>query len=78
MDEKTISAVMREMGSRGGKIGGKRSLETMTPEQRSERAKRAVAAREAKRPATPKKKATGEVRARKKPSKATSDATGNS
>jgi hypothetical protein len=32
-----------------GKIGGKRSLETMTPEQRSERARTAVAAREAKR-----------------------------
>ena len=49
MDKKTISAVMREMGRKGGKIGGKRSLETMTPEQRSERARKAVAAREAKR-----------------------------
>jgi len=27
------------MGKKGGKIGGKRSLETMTPEERSERAK---------------------------------------
>jgi hypothetical protein len=36
-------------GKIGGKIGGKRSLETMTPEQRSERARKAVAAREAKR-----------------------------
>jgi len=35
--------------AKGGKIGGKRSLETMTPEQRSERARKAVAAREAKR-----------------------------
>jgi hypothetical protein len=35
------------LGSKGGKIGGKRSLETMTPEERSAHAKRAseVAAR---------------------------------
>jgi hypothetical protein len=43
----------RRMGAKGGRIGGriggKRSLETMTPEQRSERARKAVAAREAKR-----------------------------
>lgn len=31
------------MGSKGGKIGGKRSLETMTPEERAERAKKAAA-----------------------------------
>lgn len=31
----------RAQGARGGKIGGKRSLETMTPEQRSERARKA-------------------------------------
>jgi hypothetical protein len=42
----------RKQGSKGGKIGGKRSLETMTPEQRTERAKHAVAAREAKRAAS--------------------------
>ena len=36
-------------GAMGGRIGGKRALETMTPEQRSERARVAVAAREAKR-----------------------------
>lgn len=47
----------RKQGSRGGKIGGKRSLETMTPEQRTERAKLAVAAREAKRAAGQKAKA---------------------
>jgi hypothetical protein len=34
----------RKEGSRGGKIGGKRSLETMTPEQRIARAKKASAA----------------------------------
>lgn len=48
MDKKTISEVMREMGRKGGKKaagkGGKRHLETMTPEQRTERAKRAAAA----------------------------------
>lgn len=39
----------RKQGAKGGKIGGKRCLETMTPEQRSDRARNAVAAREAKR-----------------------------
>lgn len=39
----------RKQGAKGGKIGGKRSLETMTPEERSERARKAVAARESKR-----------------------------
>ena len=29
----------RKQGAKGGKIGGKRSLETMTPEQRTERAR---------------------------------------
>ena len=44
MDKRTISAVMREMGRKGGKIGGKRSLETMTPAERTARAKKAAAA----------------------------------
>jgi hypothetical protein len=48
MDKQTISSVMREMGRKGGKKaagkGGKRSLETMTPEQRQARAKKAAAA----------------------------------
>lgn len=39
----------RKQGAKGGRIGGKKSLETMTPEQRSERARNAVAVREAKR-----------------------------
>ncbi len=30
-------------GRKGGKIGGKRSLETMTPEERTARAKKAAA-----------------------------------
>jgi hypothetical protein len=32
----TISLVMSEMGRKGGRIGGKRRLVTMTPERRSE------------------------------------------
>ncbi len=43
----------RKQGAKGGKIGGKRSLETMTPEERAGRAKKAsdaaVAARKAKK-----------------------------
>jgi hypothetical protein len=31
----------REQGARGGRIGGKRSLETMTPRQRAARARKA-------------------------------------
>lgn len=34
----------RKQGARGGKIGGKRSLETMTPKERTARAKKAAAA----------------------------------
>lgn len=40
---------MREIGSKGGKIGGKRSLETMTAEERSARAKKASLAAAKKR-----------------------------
>lgn len=43
----------RKQGAKGGKIGGKRSLETMTPAERSARAKKAsdaaVAVRKAKK-----------------------------
>lgn len=46
-----ISEVMRQMGRKGGKIGGKRSLETMTAEERSERAKTASLAAAKKRTA---------------------------
>lgn len=38
----TISFVMAEMGRKGGKIGGKRRLETMTSERRTEIAKLAA------------------------------------
>jgi len=40
-----ISRVMSNLGARGGKIGGKRRLETMTPEQRSAVALKAARAR---------------------------------
>ncbi len=40
-----ISRVMSAMGRRGGKIGGKASLVTMTEEQRKERALKAAKAR---------------------------------
>lgn len=41
LSKKVISEVMSTLGRKGGKIGGKRSLETMTPEERSARAKKA-------------------------------------
>jgi hypothetical protein len=44
-----ISQVMSEMGRKGGRIGGKRSLETMTPTERSARAKKASLAAAKKR-----------------------------
>jgi hypothetical protein len=49
--KKLISGVMSELGRKGGKIGGKRSLETMTPEERSARAKKAATAAVKKRTA---------------------------
>jgi hypothetical protein len=41
----------REQGRKGGKIGGPARMKKLTPEQRSEIARKAVAAREAKRTA---------------------------
>ncbi len=46
-----LAEIMSELGRKGGKIGGKRSLETMTPEERSERAKKASLAAAKKRTA---------------------------
>jgi hypothetical protein len=46
---KDIAGFSQETGRMGGKIGGKRSLETMTPEKRSERAKKPAVASEARR-----------------------------
>lgn len=45
INHETMSRVMAEMGRKGGKIGGKRSLETMTATQRKNRAKQAAKAR---------------------------------
>ena len=44
-----VSRVMALLGRRGGIIGGKRRLETMTPDQRSDAASIAARARWAKR-----------------------------
>jgi hypothetical protein len=54
MDAKTraiFRRAMPEIGRKGGKIGGKRSLETMTPEEWTARAKKASAAAAKKRTA---------------------------
>ena len=52
LSRKLISQAMREMGRKGGKIGGKRSLVTMTREERVARAKKASLAAARKRTAT--------------------------
>jgi hypothetical protein len=69
MDKKTkaiFSEIMREIGSKGDKIGGKRSLETMTAEERSARAKKASMAAAAKRTS---KRLAAERKRGKKPGK---------
>jgi len=43
-----VQKVMREMGAKGGRIGGKRRLETMTDAQRTKSARKAAKARWAK------------------------------
>lgn len=43
-----VSQVMAQMGRKGGKIGGKRRLETMTPEHRRQVASNAAKQRWAK------------------------------
>jgi hypothetical protein len=45
----TISEYMAQIGSKGGKIGGKRRLKTMTPEERRKIARQAAKARWSKR-----------------------------
>jgi hypothetical protein len=42
----------KQQGAKGGKIGGSKAWEHLSPEERTARAKRAVAAREAKRAAS--------------------------
>ena len=51
LSKKVISEAMREMGRKGGRIGGKRSLETMSAAERSARAKKASDAAARKRTA---------------------------
>lgn len=45
IDRSTLSRVMAEMGRKGGKIGGKRSLKTMSEAARKKRARKAAKAR---------------------------------
>jgi hypothetical protein len=45
VSKKVITRVMTEIGRRGGKVGGKRCLETMTREQRTLRAFKAAKVR---------------------------------
>jgi hypothetical protein len=49
-DASLLSKIMAEMGRKGGRIGGIRSLQTMTPAQRKKRAKAAAKARWKKKP----------------------------
>lgn len=51
----------RETGRKGGKVGGKRSLETMTPAQRKARAKKAAAASVLARKQKPKREMPAET-----------------
>ena len=53
-----ISRVMSAMGRKGGKIGGKASLVTMTREERRERALKAAKSRWGKRLSKSERKAT--------------------
>jgi hypothetical protein len=43
MDQETVSAVMSQMGKKGGKVGGRTRMESLTPEERSALAKKAAA-----------------------------------
>ncbi len=49
---KEALAFFREQGRKGGRLGGLARMAKLTPERRSEIAKKAVAAREAKRAAS--------------------------
>ena len=61
MDKTTISDVMRLMGRKGGKASGRARMAKMTPEQRSEIARKAAA----KSAEVRSKKAAGKKKARK-------------
>jgi len=58
-----VSKYLAALGKKGGRKGGKRSLETMTPEERAVRAKKAAA----KSAAVRAKKAAAKKRAAKAP-----------
>lgn len=45
IDKETLSRVMAEMGRKGGKIGGKRRMETLSPQKRKQIARRAARTR---------------------------------
>jgi len=45
LSKEQVSRIMAEMGRKGGKIGGKKSLETMSAKARKARAKKAAKAR---------------------------------
>jgi hypothetical protein len=45
IDKALLSKIMSEMGRKGGKIGGKKSLETMSAAERKKRARKAAKAR---------------------------------
>jgi hypothetical protein len=47
-DEQSVSVFMAQIGSKGGKIGGKRRVETMSPRKRKMAARKAAKARWAK------------------------------
>ncbi len=49
IDSSVLSRIMSEMGKKGGKIGGKRRLVTMTPQERSQVALKAAKARWSKK-----------------------------
>ena len=57
IDRSLLSQIMSEMGKKGGKIGGKRRMETMTSQERSQVALKAAKARWSKRKKSPTKAA---------------------
>jgi len=54
-----VRAFFVQQGSKGGKLGGRKRMAALSPEERSELAKKAVAARELKRAKAAKSDALG-------------------
>lgn len=71
MDKATISEVMRTLGRKGGKASGKARMQKLTPEERSEIARKAAAksAEVRSKKAAAKKKAAAQKRPAKKSAK---------